>query len=59
MEEDAALYTCCSNRSVELVIPKQNGADYCISSKTNDLKEDDSISLSTANVGNLVYFNLL
>ncbi|XP_010672186.3 uncharacterized protein LOC104888801 isoform X1 [Beta vulgaris subsp. vulgaris] len=58
MEEDAALYTCCSNRSVDLVVPKQNGADYCISSKTNDLKEDDSISLSTANVGNLGKSNI-
>lgn len=52
-KKDAALFPCCNDGSLDLAVPKQNGADYRISNKSNELQEDIFRSPSTANVENL------
>ncbi|XP_021858607.2 uncharacterized protein [Spinacia oleracea] len=52
-QKDAAIYPWCNDGSLELVVPRQNGLDHCISTKSNKLQEDICRSSDTANVGNL------
>ncbi|XP_056686859.1 uncharacterized protein [Spinacia oleracea] len=53
IETDAALYPCHIDGSLELVVPRKNGVDHCITTKSNELQEDICRNPYTANVGNL------